>query len=190
MPCFTCHLTWVKEAIANTYLGKGCCKFLCHPDLCQLWKCHTGETCLKNGVLKGQVFKGSFYFLHLRCSANSWTAWLSAFLCPKYGLLPVCFGMQNLVTDYVWLNPWGPWWELFNTAPGTVDRFGSTNVKRDLLVWNLKPSQVGWKERRKGFKNQQQFTLFYTMGLLLPFPSPLSLLLWPQKSEQKGVFLL
>jgi len=61
---------------------------------------------------------------------------------------------------------------MFNTAPCTAVTFGFMNVKLELFFLNLKSSQVSWKERRKGLRNWQKFTLFYKMELALPCPNP------------------
>lgn len=60
MACSTCCFAWGKMAIANNYIAKGCCKFLCHTDLCLLWKCRTGWIRLKNGSVEEAGLKGEF----------------------------------------------------------------------------------------------------------------------------------
>lgn len=60
MACSTCCFAWGKMAIANNYVAKGCCKFLCHTDLCLLWKCHTGWIRLENGSVEEAGLKGEF----------------------------------------------------------------------------------------------------------------------------------
>lgn len=60
MTCSTCCFAWGKMAIANNYVAKGCCKFLCHTDLGLLWKCRTGWIRLKNGSVEEAGLKGEF----------------------------------------------------------------------------------------------------------------------------------